>query len=666
MSLLARSKGGRVRSWQLRLRRLAVFMHDLAWIPISLALAFLLRFGIYRPARLPEVRALAEFAVIAVVAHSLALWWRGCYRGLWRYSSLPDFVRLTQAVCVGVLLALAGAFLSNRLGGFPRSILLIYPFILLAGLVLGRGIYRVWKDHSFVVGFRGGTRAVVVGAGRAGELLIRDLRRDGRYVAVALVDDDPAKLGREIHGVRIAGRLSDLATVVHDSAAEAVLFAVPTAPGSVLQGVVETCKNLRVPCRTLPSLSELVDGRVSAQSLRPVAVEDLLGRDPVRLRSSRVTAWMQGRRVLVTGGGGSIGSELCRQALQAGAAKLLVVDNCEYNLYRTLMKLEKVWPESVAGRLLDVTDAEGVASVFAQFRPDYVFHAAAYKHVPLVEMNPEAGIRVNTVGTRITAEAACRYGTSRFVFVSTDKAVAPSNVMGATKRISERLCERMNAVSQCEFVVTRFGNVLGSTGSVVPLFRSQIDAGGPITVTHPEVKRFFMTIAEAVSLILEAGASKLKGGVFVLDMGKPMLIRDLAEQMIRLSGLEPGREVEIVYCGLRPGEKLHEELFYPEEQRLGTDHPKLMLAKRIAEEDDRAFEEGWKSLMSALGRGDRACIYAALKSLVPAFDPTLICSEAPHDVATKPRLAAVGGRKNTDAQQAGVPVVNVGPGPEGY
>lgn len=611
-------------SWRVWFRRFGVFLHDLTWIPLSLALAFLMRFGLYQPARLPEVRSLAEFAVIAVIAHTLALWWRGCYRGLWRYASLPDLLRLMQAVFIGVLLALAGAFVSNRLGGFPRSILLIYPFVLLGGLVLGRVLYRMWKDHGFMLGLHGGTRAVIVGAGRAGELLIRDLHREGRYVAVALVDDDPAKLGREIHGVRVRATIADLDSVIQRWDAEAVLFAVPTAPRALLREVVEVCKRRRIPCRTLPSLAELVNGQVSAGSLRPVSVEDLLGRDPVRLGSARVTQWLSGKRVLVTGGGGSIGSELCQQILHAGAGRLLVVDNCEFNLYRSLLNLQETWPERVEGRLLDVTDASGMGSAFAEFRPEVVFHAAAYKHVPLVELNPEAGIRVNVLGTKITAEAAVRYGASRFVFVSTDKAVAPRNVMGATKRVAERICESMNGAYECRFVITRFGNVLGSTGSVVPRFRSQIDAGGPVTVTHPDVQRFFMTIAEAVSLILEAGASELGGGVFVLDMGDPVYIRELAEQMIRLSGLEPGRDVKIEYIGLRPGEKLYEELFYPDEERLGTDHPKLMLAKSVGARDDGSLARGVETIVAGSLEGkERAALYAALGKLVPTFDPAM-------------------------------------------
>lgn len=607
--------------WRLRTQRLAVFVHDLVWIPLSLALAFLLRFGVYHPRLIAEVRALAAFAVIAVIAHSSALWWRGCYRGMWRFASLPDLVRLTQAVGVGMLLTLAGAFLSGRLNGFPRSILLIYPVILLIGLGSGRLIYRIWKDRGFVWGLKGGPRAVIVGAGRAGELLIRDLRRHQSYVPVALLDDSGRKRGREIHGVRVRGTLNDLESMLQRTGAEVVLFAIPTAPKQKLQRVVEICKERGIPCRTLPSIAELANGKVSVESLRPVSVEDLLGRDPVRLGSTRVKKWLHGRRVLVTGGGGSIGAELCRQALRGGAASVCILDNSEYNLYRIVTELEETGQGEVVSSMTDVTDPDEVKRTFASFRPHYVFHAAAYKHVPLVELNPLAGIRVNILGTKVVAETAAKFHAQRFVLVSTDKAVAPTSVMGATKRIAELLCKSMNGLGVCSFVVTRFGNVLGSTGSVVPRFREQIKRGGPVTVTHPEIRRYFMTVQEAVSLILEAGASEIDHGVFVLDMGQLVYIRELAEQMIYLSGFEPDRDIKINYVGLRPGEKLYEELFYPEERHVGTGHPKLILAQspEFMERDALAAYIG--QLAGALKDNDASSATTILRELVPSFQP---------------------------------------------
>lgn len=622
---------GKRSEWRVRLQRFMVFVHDLVWIPLSLALAFLLRFGGYHPRLLTEVRALAEFAVIAVLAHSFSLWWRGCYRGMWRYASLPDLVRLTQAVGAGVLLALAGAFLSGRLQGFPRSILLIYPVILLIGLGSGRLIYRIWKDRGFVWGLKGGPRAVVIGAGRAGELLIRDLRRHPSYVPVALLDDSEAKWGREIHGVRVQGALRDLESVLARTGAEAVLFAIPTAPRYQLRTVVETCKRRGILCRTLPSIAELLDGRVTVESLRPVSVEDLLGRDPVKLGSQRVKEWLRGRRVVVTGGGGSIGSELCRQVLRGGAAALLILDNSEYNLYRIVTELDEKSESGVIGCLLDVTNADEIERTLASFRPHYVFHAAAYKHVPLVETNPLAGIRVNVLGTKVVAEAAARSRALRFVLVSTDKAVAPTSVMGASKRVAELVCESMNGAADCAYVTTRFGNVLGSNGSVLPRFRQQLSAGGPITVTHPEVRRFFMTIPEAASLILEAGASKLGFGTFVLDMGNPIYIRELAEQMIYLSGLEPDRDVKIIYTGLRAGEKLYEELFYPDERQVGTDHPKLVLAQPTQSVNTGALAEQMGRLSQALGRGDTEASLAVLRELVPSFRPRVPLPQAKAD-----------------------------------
>lgn len=614
--------------WILKARRAVVMLHDLLWIPGSLSLAFLLRFGGYHPGLLGEVRALAQFAVIATVVHTCVLWLRGCYRGLWRYASLPDLVRLAQAVVIGVVVSLAIAFLSGRLNGFPRSILLLYPVILLFGLGAGRLLYRIGKDHSFVWGLKGGPRAVVVGAGRAGEMLVRDLRRGQSYVPLALLDDSSGKQGSEIHGVRVMGQVDDLSFVVRRTEADVVLFAIPTAPPSVLRRVVETCNELNIPCRTLPSMDELVSGKISVESLRAVQVEDLLGRDPVKLGSARVREWVHGRRVLVTGGGGSIGSELCRQLLGAGVSKLMIVDNSEFNLYRILGELDDAWGDRVTGRLVDVTHKDEMRRVFGACRPDYVFHAAAYKHVPLVEMNPVAGARVNVCGTRIVAQCASEFGASRFVLVSTDKAVSPTNVMGATKRVAELVCRAMNDDSSCTFVNTRFGNVLGSTGSVVPRFRAQINAGGPVTITHPEMRRFFMMIEEAASLILEAGASKIARGTFVLDMGKPIYIRDLAKQMIYLSGLEPERDVKIVYTGLRPGEKLYEELFYPEERQVGTDHSKLLFAQAVQQVEHSAIVDGVKRLRDRIGEGDAEGVYEALATLVPSLRSSVV-SESP-------------------------------------
>ena len=399
---------------------------------------------------------------------------------------------------------------------------------------------------------------------------------------MALVDDDIGKQGHEVQGVRVRGRLDDIAQAGARLDMRIVLIAMPSASRKTMDQVVQVCNEVQVPCRTLPSLSELADGRVEVSRLRPVTVEDLLGRDPVVLDSHAISDFLRGKRVLVTGGGGSIGAELCRQISRHEPALLVVMDNSEYNLYRIDQELAAIAPSLVfTSALGNVQDAAAVENLFAQVKPEIIFHAAAYKHVPIVEENVAEGIRNNIFGTRVVADAALRHGADKFVLISTDKTVNPTNVMGTTKRVAELYCQALNRDESTHFVTTRFGNVLASNGSVVPLFERQIAAGGPVTVTDPDITRYFMTIHEAASLILQAGAIGRGGEIFVLDMGEPVRIRDLAEKLIQLSGLRPYQDIQIVYTGLRPGEKMHEELFYTREELQGTTHPKLLLASSI-------------------------------------------------------------------------------------
>lgn len=601
------------------LRRGIALLYDIAWIPVSLLLAFYIRSGGLEDIRFIGIERFATFALIALVCNGSMLWIRGCYRGLWRFASLPDMARLVQATALGTLLALGVGFLSGLLNSFPRSVLLIYPFVLLAGLGLGRLLYRAWKERSFVLGPQKGERAIVVGGGQAGELLIRDIASRRRYAPVAILDDDLRKVGREIHGVRVRGTLSDLTRVARHYHADIVLFAIPSAASSVLRKVLRDCNAVHISCKTLPFSLAQVKGPIAADSLRPVRIEDLLGRDPIRLENHRAADLLHGRRVLVTGGGGSIGSELCRQILRSEPAKLIILDHSEYSLYKIATELEGAGDEKVTACLGSVCDDRMLDKVFGEFSPEIVFHAAAYKHVPLVESNPLSGIRVNVFGTRCVAEAAVRHGAKRFVQISTDKAVNPTNVMGATKRLAEIYCRTMGSSRGCQFVVTRFGNVLGSSGSVVPRFSEQIASGGPVTVTHKDITRFFMTIPEAVSLILEAAASDLAGGVFVLDMGDPVRITDLACEMIKLSGLEAGVDIQIEYSGLRPGEKLYEELFYDSERPVGTEHPKLLLAESDGRLSTNEMESGLGDLEDALLRADRDAGLKVLRKLVPEY-----------------------------------------------
>ncbi|OOG22837.1 polysaccharide biosynthesis protein [Thioalkalivibrio denitrificans] len=600
------------------LKRWVAFAHDLVWVPIALVLAFWIRanLGAIPPLHWEVVYG---FLLIAIPVQAVAFYFFGLYRGIWRFASIPDLIRILQAVWIGAAVSFLLLFFADRLVGMPRSVILLYPLFLTLGLTAPRLLYRWVKDHRLGLKASAGRRTLVIGAGRAGDMLVRDLVKNESYVPAGILDDDPGKQGRALHGIRILGGLSDLERFVEKLRIEVVLVAIPTAGPRVMRRIVEACAHLKVECVTLPSMMELADGQVSVSRLRRVRLEDLLGRAVVRLDDARVCELLAGKRVLVTGAGGSIGSELVRQVAGYAPAHVVLLDQGEFNLYsieREMAERDAVPPYTAV--LADVRDDARMREIFEVHRPDIVLHAAAYKHVPLVEDNPDEGIRTNVFGTRVVADLAGEYGVERFVLVSTDKAVNPTNVMGATKRVAELYCQGLNAVSETAFITTRFGNVLGSAGSVVPLFREQIERGGPVTVTHPEITRFFMTIPEAVSLILQATAMGEGGEIFVLDMGEPVRIVDLAREMIRLSGLEPEKDVEIRFVGLRPGEKLHEELFHGQESLVGTTHPKILraAARNVALGD---LVRELTELESKLGSEGQAGVVKVLREIVPEF-----------------------------------------------
>ncbi|MHB8425450.1 MAG: polysaccharide biosynthesis protein [Gammaproteobacteria bacterium] len=599
-------------------KRLLVFGHDIVWVPVAIVAAYWLRLnlGLIQKNMLPGI---FELVAVALVLHSLTFWLFGCYRGIWRFASIPDLMRLLKAVLTGAVATTVMCFMIGRLQTIPRSVLVLYPVLLIGVLSATRVAYRAFKDRNFKLDFENGPRALLVGAGRAGEMLVRDMERHTQLSPVAFVDDDPTKQGQEVRGVRIRGTISDIPQLLDELAVKIVLITMPSVSRKVMDQVVRMCAEHGIQCRTLPSLAELADGRIEVSRLRAVTMEDLLGRDPVELDPESVAAFLQGKRVLVTGGGGSIGSELCRQIGKHKPGLLTVLDNSEYNLYRIDQELSSGYPTLIFNSVLvDVRDAHFMGTVFEQYKPQVVFHAAAYKHVPMMEDNIIQGIHNNVFGTQVVADAAKRQGVGTFVLISTDKTVNPTNVMGTTKRVAELYCQAQNEPGGTHFIITRFGNVLASAGSVVPLFERQIAAGGPVTVTHPEITRYFMTISEAASLILQAGAIGKGGEIFVLDMGEPVRICELAEKMVQLSGLQPGRDIEIVYTGLRPGEKLHEELFYAQEELRQTVHPKLLLAACRATEPAQIFD-GLNQLNEAMVAHDQERALHELKSLVPEF-----------------------------------------------
>jgi FlaA1/EpsC-like NDP-sugar epimerase len=598
--------------------RWTAFVHDLFWIPLSLYCAYLLRFNLEG---IPQqyFSSLLLLVAIAIPVQGVVFWFFGLYRGLWRFASVPDLVRILKAVLVGALLLAVIIAFSTHLIGIPRTVFILYPIFLVVGLSIPRMVYRWYKDHRIHFVSREGTKVLIIGAGQAGELLLRDILHKQEVIPVAFVDDDVSKHGREIHGIRVLGGLDGLGQIVKSLDVDELLIAVPSATKPQMQHITEQCSKVNIPSRILPPLFELSGKDVDFNQLRAVTVDDLLGRDPVELDTEAISFYLHNKVVLVTGGGGSIGSELCRQVAGMQPKSLIVFEHGEFNLYAIDNELRADRPElNLVTVLGDVKNRERVDWVLKTYKPDVVFHAAAYKHVPLLEKNPAEGVQNNIIGTRILVDAVDRFGVERFVLISTDKAVNPANVMGTTKRIAEIYCQNFDARSRTRFITTRFGNVLGSAGSVVPLFEKQIQNGGPVTVTHPEICRYFMTISEAVSLILQAGSMGKGGEIFVLDMGEPVLIQNLAEQMIRLSGFEPGRDIEITYTGLRPGEKLFEEIFHESEGLQPTSHTKLLLA-RSRQVDWQWIEEELSLLQEAAISRNVDGLKTHLRNIVPEF-----------------------------------------------
>ncbi|OAI04508.1 polysaccharide biosynthesis protein [Methylomonas methanica] len=601
--------------------RTTIFVHDLAMIPLAWFGAYWLRFNLQD---IPDEFFYSALLFLPwVIAIQVSLFWVfGLYRGVWRFSSLPDLIRIGKAVLTGIFFIASALFLYDRLHGVPRSVVPLYVLILFSLLSIPRLVYRFWKEQTFAE--RIGRRALIVGAGSAGEMLVRDLLAniDSDYVPIIFVDDNHGKYKREIRGIRVAGTVEQIPELVERWNIETVLIAVPSASDQQMRRIVEICENCSVDFQTLPSVKELLSGAVTTANLRSVSIEDILGRTPVKLDWPGIKNHLHDRVIVVTGGGGSIGSELCKQLARAQPRKLIVFDQCEFNLYKINADLNRLFPElSHQAVLGDVADPIAVQQVISGQRPEIVFHAAAYKHVPLLENQIREAVHNNLIGTKILAEAAIAAGVARFVLISTDKAVNPTNVMGATKRAAEILCQNLNQTGNTRFTTVRFGNVLDSAGSVVPLFREQIKAGGPITVTHPDITRYFMTIPEACQLIMQAETIGQGGEVFVLDMGEPVKITYLAEQMIRLSGKVPNKDIEIKIVGLRPGEKLYEELFHDQEQLLATSHAKLRLAKARLY-DSVEWAKQIEDLQLVCRNYDNQQLLAGLKQLVPEFNNT--------------------------------------------
>ncbi|MCX7125362.1 MAG: nucleoside-diphosphate sugar epimerase/dehydratase [Gammaproteobacteria bacterium] len=512
-----------------------------------------------------------------VCTHAIFYFGFKTYRPLWRFFSVPELFRLFKAVSSAWVCNITILFLLHDLIQIPKSIWFIYPLWLILILGLGRLAIRSISDKQIISAEI--KRVLIIGAGKGAELFLRELSSwpEKQYEPIASLDDNESLKGKEIRGVPILGSLALLPKIARKEKIDLVVIAIPSIPTAGLRNIVETCEEIKVSVRVLPSLAEFENGQAPELKPREVSLEDLLGRDPVNLDSAEIKSFLFEQVVLVSGGGGSIGSELCHQVLLQNPRQLIIVDHSEFNLYQVEKDLSNKGYKNIQIELINISDELAVRYAMEKYKPSVVFHAAAYKHVPMLESQPFQAVKNNVIGTKTLAELAIKNGVKKFVMVSTDKAVNPSNIMGGTKRIAELFCQTINPVSETAFITVRFGNVIGSTGSVVPLFKKQIANGEPVTVTHPEMTRYFMTIKEAAQLILQAGAQGSGGEIFVLDMGQSIKILDLAKLLIKLSGKKES-EVDIVYTGLRPGEKMYEELFYQKEFLNETEQKKIFKA----------------------------------------------------------------------------------------
>ncbi len=612
---------------------------DIALVLLSLYLSYQIRFDFKVPALFQE--RLVWMIPMVILIKILTFGYFDLYRGMWRYTSLNDLINIIKAALISSFILGVWVFYKTQFISVPRSVFLIdlsLTLLFVSGLrILTRISFEQLSEYaglkefflSFVQLFKrdvtSAKKLLIIGAGNCGDKIYREIHDNSsiKYKVVGFLDDDPSKIGRKLHGILVIDGIENLESVVKGYKVDEIIIAIPSADASRMRHIVELCKESRVTFKTVPGMGELINGKVTVNAIREVEYRDLLGRKPVDLDIERIGGYLKERTVFVTGAGGSIGSGLCNQILRYSPGRIILFERAESPLYEIDLDLKRVFPDmGIVPFLGDITDRHELERAFEQFHPDIVFHAAAYKHVPMLEHYPWKAVENNIQGTENLVKIADRFECERFVFVSTDKAVNPVNVMGTSKRVSEIIVQSRNVIenSKTTFITVRFGNVIGSVGSVIPLFKKQIKEGGPVTVTHPDIIRYFMLIPEACQLILQAGSMGRGGEIFVLEMGDPVNIDSMARDLIKFSGFEPDVDIKIEYTGLRPGEKLYEELMTADENVVPTDHDKIMVLNS-EKYDMESFNTVFKNLVKAAKDRDETKIKSCLVEIVPEYKP---------------------------------------------
>lgn len=648
--------------WRLRHRVFVSFWAHAVLFSIALLISFLLRYNL-RPNLNWFLYEYLTYLPLTLVIKLSVFGAMKLYRDSWRYVGLRDLFGIFKAVHISIILCIAAVYASRPFWidyceetGFwiPESIFLLDWVFTIATISGARIAYRFYNEELRPLEGIRRDRLLIVGAGDAGDSILREIVRtsENRYRVMGFLDDDPGRQNVRIRGIDVLGTTDRIREICEEQDIDEVLIAVPSAPQRWVRRLIEQCQGLNLQFRTVPPVSDLIEGRVQVSQIRPVDIEDLLGREAVTLDTEAIGQYIRDKVVMVTGAGGSIGSEMCRQIAQFNPKKLLLVERMENALFEINRELEREYPNLAREPYVaDICDGPRLDRILEREKPTAIFHAAAHKHVPMMEWNPGEAMKNNILGTRTLADLAARHDVEKFVMISTDKAVNPTSVMGCSKRVAEMYVQQLSGRihSRTEFVTVRFGNVLGSNGSVVPIFKEQIARGGPVTVTHPEMTRYFMTIPEASQLVLQAGAMGRGGEIFLLDMGEPVKIVDLARDLITLSGLRPGEDIEIRFCGIRPGEKLFEELSITGEDVSRTSHSKIGIIKKRPEDFDRICA-GIKRLIEIADTASPEEIRAVLKEIVPEYEPVV-----PAPATSVPTPAPVAAR-GTSAEQVAEPL----------